>query len=175
MGCSLWVVAVAILWQFRPMSCRNVALSASAPAMAEAPLGRSPSQNDYASRSRGWPLRFMPHGGAGADISRVRWRCSLHARFVSTAGSIQVRTDRRRHGREGRDTMTKKIEGGPSRPVKPATRLVTGGRDPFAHHGYVNPPVYHASTLLHRSAEDYLAHRGRYQYGRKLTPTSEAL
>jgi len=71
--------------------------------------------------------------------------------------------------------MTKKTEGGPSRPVKPATRLVTGGRDPFAHHGYVNPPVYHASTLLHRSAEDYLAHRGRYQYGRKLTPTSEAL
>ena len=71
--------------------------------------------------------------------------------------------------------MTKKTDGGPSRPVKPATRLVTGGRDPFAHHGYVNPPVYHASTLLHRSAEDYLAHRGRYQYGRKLTPTSEAL
>ena len=71
--------------------------------------------------------------------------------------------------------MTKKTDGGPSRPVRPATRLVTGGRDPFAHHGYVNPPVYHASTLLHRSAEDYLAHRGRYQYGRKLTPTSEAL
>src|SRR5215475_527344 len=70
--------------------------------------------------------------------------------------------------------MTKKTEGGPTRSVKPASRLVTGGRDPFAHHGYVNPPVYHASTLLHRSAEDYLAHRGRYQYGRKLTPTSEA-
>src|SRR3954447_14728687 len=58
---------------------------------------------------------------------------------------------------------------------KPATRLVGAGRDPFAHHGYVNTPVYHASTLLYPTAEDYLAHRGRYQYGRRGTPTSEAL
>src|SRR5436309_13350704 len=58
---------------------------------------------------------------------------------------------------------------------KTATRLANGGRDPFAHHGYVNPPVYHASTLLYPSAEDFLAHRGRYQYGRRGTPTSEAL
>ena len=56
-----------------------------------------------------------------------------------------------------------------------ATRLANAGRDPFAHHGYVNTPVYHASTLLYESAEDYLAHRGRYQYGRRGTPTSEAL
>ena len=71
--------------------------------------------------------------------------------------------------------MTKKTEGGPSLPIKPATRFVTGGRDPFAHYGYVNTPVYHASTLLYRSAQDYLARRSRYQYGRKGTPTSEAL
>jgi cystathionine beta-lyase len=72
--------------------------------------------------------------------------------------------------------MTKNTESNPPHPAaKPATRLVTGGRDPFAHHGYVNPPVYHASTLLYRSADDYLAHRGRYQYGRRGTPTSEAL
>jgi len=56
-----------------------------------------------------------------------------------------------------------------------ATRLTTAGRDPFAHHGYVNTPVYHASTMLYRSAEDYVAHRSRYQYGRRGTPTSEAL
>src|SRR5438045_4230255 len=72
--------------------------------------------------------------------------------------------------------MTRHDDGGhPSRTKKPATRLVTGGRDPFAHHGYVNPPVYHASTLLYRTADDYLAHRGRYNYGRMGTPTSEAL
>jgi cystathionine beta-lyase len=56
-----------------------------------------------------------------------------------------------------------------------ATRLVSGGRDPFAHHGFVNPPVYHASTVLYRTVDDYLAHRGRYVYGRRGTPTSEAL
>jgi cystathionine beta-lyase len=58
---------------------------------------------------------------------------------------------------------------------KTATRLANGGRDPFAHHGFVNPPVYHASTLLYPSAADFVAHRGRYQYGRRGTPTSEAL
>src|ERR1700758_2048916 len=71
--------------------------------------------------------------------------------------------------------MSKRGSGGSQRPKKPATRLVTGGRDPFLHHGYVNPPVYHASTLLHCNAADYLAHRSRYQYGRRVTPTSEAL
>jgi cystathionine beta-lyase len=55
-----------------------------------------------------------------------------------------------------------------------ATRLTHAGREPAAHHGYVNTPVYHASTMLYPSAEAYLAHRSRYQYGRRGTPTSEA-
>lgn len=63
----------------------------------------------------------------------------------------------------------------PKPDFKPDTKLSIGGRDPFAHHGYVNPPVYHASTLLYRTAEDYVARRGQYQYGRRGTPTSEAL
>ena len=42
-------------------------------------------------------------------------------------------------------------------------------------HGFVNPPVYHASTVLYPTAEDQVAHRSRYQYGRRGTPTSEAL
>jgi cysteine-S-conjugate beta-lyase len=63
----------------------------------------------------------------------------------------------------------------PGRPRRPATSVVTGGRDPAAHHGFVNPPVYHASTVLYPSAEDYVAHRARYQYGRRGTPTTEAL
>jgi cysteine-S-conjugate beta-lyase len=60
-------------------------------------------------------------------------------------------------------------------PLKPATRLVVGGRDASAHHGFVNPPVHHASTVLYPSAEDFLARRSRYLYGRRGTPTSEAL
>jgi cystathionine beta-lyase len=71
--------------------------------------------------------------------------------------------------------MTSNSHGKPSHPERTATRLVNGGRDPFAHHGFVNPPVYHASTLLYPSAADYVAHRARYQYGRRGTPTSEAL
>jgi cystathionine beta-lyase len=58
---------------------------------------------------------------------------------------------------------------------RPDTRVVTAGRDPTSYHGFVNPPVYHASTVLYPSAEDYVAHRARYQYGRRGTPTTEAL
>ena len=59
--------------------------------------------------------------------------------------------------------------------LKPDTKVTTGGRNPHAHHGYVNTPVYRASTQLYRTAEDYLVHNGPYFYGRLGTPTSEAL
>ena len=72
--------------------------------------------------------------------------------------------------------MSKSNDGKPPNTSrKSATRLVNGGRDPTEQHGFINPPVYHASTVVHRTAEDYLAHRGRYLYGRRGTPTSEAL
>jgi cystathionine beta-lyase len=72
--------------------------------------------------------------------------------------------------------MTKKTEADPShRPLDPATRLVLGGRDPRANHGFVNPPVHHVSTVLYPTAEDFLARRAPYVYGRRGTPTTEAL
>ena len=71
--------------------------------------------------------------------------------------------------------MNRPEDGVPKAELKPDTKLAIGGRDPFAHHGYVNTPVYHASTLLYRTAEDFLARRGQYFYGRRGTPTSEAL
>jgi cystathionine beta-lyase len=71
--------------------------------------------------------------------------------------------------------MSKNSAGGPQHAeFKPATRFVTGGRNPSAFHGFVNPPVVHASTVLYPSVDDYLARRGRYTYGRRGTPTSEA-
>jgi cystathionine beta-lyase len=69
--------------------------------------------------------------------------------------------------------MSKKRADG--RGLKPATRLVTAGRDPADQFGFVNPPVFHASTVLYPTAEDLVAHRSRYQYGRRGTPVSEAL
>ena len=72
--------------------------------------------------------------------------------------------------------MTKTTGADPSHPpLKPATRLVTGGRDPAANHGFVNPPVYHGSTVLYPTAEDFRARRARYRYGRHGSPTTEAL
>jgi cystathionine beta-lyase len=63
----------------------------------------------------------------------------------------------------------------PKAQLKPETRLVTAGRDTQGQHGFVNPAVYHASTVLYPTAEDQVAHRARYQYGRRGTPTTEAL
>src|SRR6266536_1820143 len=72
-------------------------------------------------------------------------------------------------------SMTKTTGTDPSHPpLKPATQLVTGGRD-SANHGFVNPAVHHVSTVLYPTAEDFLARRSRYLYGRRGTPTSEAL
>jgi len=57
----------------------------------------------------------------------------------------------------------------------PNTILATAGRHPFEYHGFVNPPVYHGSTVLYPTADDLFAHRSRYSYGRRGTPTTEAL
>jgi cystathionine beta-lyase len=60
-------------------------------------------------------------------------------------------------------------------PLKPASRLVTEGRDPDSTFGFVNTPIVRGSTVLYPTAEDQVAHRARYVYGRRGTPTSEAL
>ncbi len=61
---------------------------------------------------------------------------------------------------------------------RPATLLGRAGRRPHDHHGIVNPPVYHASTVLFRDTED-LRRRGPKRldevvYGRFGTPTTFA-
>jgi cystathionine beta-lyase len=82
----------------------------------------------------------------------------------------------RRSARLENRSMTRKTEADPARlPLQPATQLVVGGRNPAANHGFVNPPVHHVSTVLYPTAEDFLARRARYVYGRRGTPTSEAL
>src|SRR5262245_25991070 len=64
---------------------------------------------------------------------------------------------------------------GAQNPHKAETRLVTAGRDTKAQKGFVNPPVFHGSTVLYPTAEDLHAHRGEFQYGRHGTPTTRAL
>jgi cystathionine beta-lyase len=63
----------------------------------------------------------------------------------------------------------------PKNPLKAETRLISAGRDPKSQYGFVNPAVYHASTVLYPTAEDQVAHRSRYVYGRRGTPTTDAL
>ena len=70
----------------------------------------------------------------------------------------------------------------PEKPTPPhatATRLSHSGRDSAGHNGAVNVPVYRASTILFPSQEVYEDLTARpfdtYQYGRTLTPTSDAL
>ncbi|HXP30779.1 MAG TPA: cystathionine beta-lyase [Stellaceae bacterium] len=66
-----------------------------------------------------------------------------------------------------------------SKSKKADTLITHAGRDPYANFGVVNPPVYHASTILHRTVADLeKAQRNRYNqvtYGRYGTPTTFAL
>ncbi|MFC3692205.1 cystathionine beta-lyase [Chenggangzhangella methanolivorans] len=55
------------------------------------------------------------------------------------------------------------------------TDLVTAGRDPEDSYGFVNPPVVRGSTVVWPTVADMKAARGRYTYGRRGTPTSDAL
>jgi cysteine-S-conjugate beta-lyase len=59
------------------------------------------------------------------------------------------------------------------------TVLAHTGRDPFANHGVINPPVYHASTIVFPTLADLeAADRTPFdgtRYGRRGTPTTFAL
>jgi len=64
---------------------------------------------------------------------------------------------------------------GPASPRGIATRIAHAGHDPKSYHGFVNPPVVHASTVLYESVQAMEEGRARYTYGRRGTPTTEAL
>ncbi|WP_274424452.1 cystathionine beta-lyase [Chelativorans sp. YIM 93263] len=55
------------------------------------------------------------------------------------------------------------------------TRLAHIGNDPHEYHGFVNPPVVHASTVLFPDAATMRSRNQRYTYGTRGTPTTEAL
>lgn len=65
-----------------------------------------------------------------------------------------------------------------SKSKKPDTLITHAGRNPEANHGVVNPPVYHASTIIHPTvAALEAAQKNRYgqvTYGRIGTPTTFA-
>lgn len=63
--------------------------------------------------------------------------------------------------------------------LTPQTKLIHVGRDPHAHHGVVNPPIYRASTILHPTLDAWEkawqpGFTG-YRYGRRETPTSRGV
>ncbi|ODN70326.1 cystathionine beta-lyase [Methylobrevis pamukkalensis] len=58
---------------------------------------------------------------------------------------------------------------------RPATRLAHAGRWPREQHGFVNPPVYHGSTVTFPDVETMLSGRQRYVYGRRGNPTAAGL
>ena len=63
----------------------------------------------------------------------------------------------------------------------PETVATHAGLKPWDNHGIVNPPVYHASTILYPTVADLKSiasrrfEKGVYTYGRMGTPTSAAL
>ncbi len=62
-----------------------------------------------------------------------------------------------------------------NKPRGPGTKLVSAGRGPADQHGFVNTPVYHGSTVLYANADDLFANRIKYSYGRRSSPTIDAL
>ncbi|MCV0396322.1 MAG: cystathionine beta-lyase [Rhizobiaceae bacterium] len=57
----------------------------------------------------------------------------------------------------------------------PNTRLAHAGWNPRDFHGFVNPPVVHASTVLFPDAATKASRNQKYTYGTRGTPTTDAL
>jgi len=55
------------------------------------------------------------------------------------------------------------------------TRLAHCGNDPRDFHGFVNPPVVHASTVLFPDSATLVNRAQKYTYGTRGTPTTDAL
>ncbi|GAB4576834.1 MAG: cystathionine beta-lyase [Roseibium sp.] len=55
------------------------------------------------------------------------------------------------------------------------TALAHAGRDPRSFHGFVNPPVVHASTVLYPDVETMLTGGQQYSYARRGNPTTGSL
>ena len=55
------------------------------------------------------------------------------------------------------------------------TRLSHIGNNPSDYHGFVNPPVVHASTVLFPNARAMETREQKYTYGTRGTPTTDAL
>ena len=64
---------------------------------------------------------------------------------------------------------------GPDASIGPNTRLAHAGWQPRDYHGFVNPPVVHASTVLFPDAATMASRSQKYTYGTRGTPTSDAL
>ncbi|PVB63791.1 cystathionine beta-lyase [Labrenzia sp. 011] len=55
------------------------------------------------------------------------------------------------------------------------TLIAHAGRHPETFHGFVNPPVVHASTVLFPDVETMVAGKQTYSYGRRGNPTTDSL
>jgi cysteine-S-conjugate beta-lyase len=71
--------------------------------------------------------------------------------------------------------MKKRDRKSSPRKLRTATEVVLAGRDPFQFEGFVNTPIYRGSTVLAPTVADYLGKSMRYVYGRRGTPTTDAL
>jgi len=65
--------------------------------------------------------------------------------------------------------------GSKKKPFGINTQLAHCGNDPRDYHGFVNPPVVHASTVLFPDAQTMATRNQKYTYGTRGTPTSDAL
>jgi cystathionine beta-lyase len=75
----------------------------------------------------------------------------------------------------GRSIMVGRSDGGSKRKRGPATEAVLVGREPYEQHGFVNTPIYRGSTVLSPTVAQFMGKGARYVYGRRGTPTTEAL
>ena len=82
---------------------------------------------------------------------------------VNLDANIRRITERNKALGEGRESL------------RTATKLVTGGRHPDEQFGFINPPVYHGSTVLYPDVATLRTRAQRFVYALRGSPTSQVL
>ena len=74
-----------------------------------------------------------------------------------------------------KDSMSESKKHNKNNAQKVETILTHSGNDPDQFHGFINPPVVHASTVLYPDYETMQNRNQKYTYGTRGTPTTDAL
>lgn len=123
-------------------------------------------------------VRDLTNNHIGSRLEHAYLDIPRHAVEVKDLTPFKLSTTSRYFKSRRKVPMSEK-RNAPPKPQKPITSPLTDivhkGRAPHDNEGFVNPPVFRGSTVLFPTLSALKARTQTYTYGRRATPTTNAL